>query len=241
MQHALAVRVEYGDSAGVFDEPWPALPPWWDRHQFPDSDGRPVADNDPQLDAIVMLRLGLRDHFADRDDVYVAADLLWYVNRDDSRINVAPDTMVIFGRPPHSRRSYKQWEEGGIGPSVVFEVISHRSTAREMTKKLQFYDEHDVAEYYVYDPEAGTLQGWQRLADGLRLVDIWPVDGHVSPRLGICMSLDGIALALVDETSGRRFPTAAEVSIWRTPLFVAVSPCQSVPTNGLPQGFGSAS
>ena len=32
--------------------------------------------------------------------------------------------MVVFGRPKGYRGSYRQWEEGGIAPQVVFEILS---------------------------------------------------------------------------------------------------------------------
>jgi len=52
-----------------------------------------------------------------------------------------------------------------------------------MQLKFQFYEKHGVEEYYVYDPESGSLEGWLR--QGGRLVAIDDMSGHVSPRLGI--------------------------------------------------------
>ena len=52
----------------------------------------------------------------------------------------APDAMVVFGRPKGYRGSYRQWEEAGIGPQVVFEVLSPGNRPSKMIKKFQFYD-----------------------------------------------------------------------------------------------------
>ena len=55
-----------------------------------------------------------------------------------------PDVMVAFGRPRGDRGSYKQWEEGGVAPHVVFEVMSPGNRAGKMAKKFLFYERHGV-------------------------------------------------------------------------------------------------
>ncbi|MDB9314476.1 hypothetical protein PN462_15290, partial [Spirulina sp. CS-785/01] len=45
---------------------------------YPDSDGKPLADNTIQLRLIFKIKGGLDALFKDREDVFVAADLLWY-------------------------------------------------------------------------------------------------------------------------------------------------------------------
>jgi hypothetical protein len=52
-----------------------------------------------------------------------------------------------------------------------------------MVEKFDFYDQHGVEEYYVYDPDDGSLEGWLRGASGL--VAISDMRGFISPRLGI--------------------------------------------------------
>lgn len=191
---------------GPFLERWPELPPWWDRHVFPDSDGRPMADNDEQWRVMVMLRLGLSGHFGERDDLYVGSDLLWYVDPEDSRVNVAPDILVCFGRPPGRRRSWKQWEEGGVGPAVVVEVLSHSNSAREMRRKWDFFNRNGVLEYVIHDPEDGFLEIWHRPVRDGRLVVVTEPDGWTSPLLGVRFDLDGMELVATSVETGRRFP-----------------------------------
>lgn len=55
--------------------------------------------------------------------------------------------MVAFGRPKGPRPSYKQWEEGGIPPQVVFKIRSLANIIKEMADKLAFYDLYGVDEY----------------------------------------------------------------------------------------------
>ena len=150
---------------------------------YPDSDGKPMADNTKQFNWIVKIKEGLEVLFADRADVFVAGDLLWYPFEGDNRTRTAPDALVAFGRPKGDRGSYRQWEEDGIAPQAVFEVLSPGNTKREMEEKRAAYERYGVEEYYEYDPDRNILRGWVRSGD--RLAPIENMRGWVSPRLGI--------------------------------------------------------
>ena len=66
---------------------------------------------------------------------------------------------------------------------MVFEVFSPGNRPGEMDEKFKFYERYGVEEYYVYDPDDGSLRGWLRV--GAHLVEIPRMAGFVSPRLGI--------------------------------------------------------
>jgi Uma2 family endonuclease len=150
---------------------------------YPDSDGQPMSDNTLQFKWIVTIEGGLEAIYRDDPDVFVAGDLLWYPVEGDPTIRTAPDAMVVFGRPKGDRGSYKQWEEAGIAPQVVFEVLSPGNRPKDLVRKFQFFDQFGVEEYYLYDPDRGHLDGWRRRAG--ELVEIPEMTGFVSPRLGI--------------------------------------------------------
>ncbi len=185
--------------------PLPTLPP---EVIYPDSDGKPMADNTRQFDYIVMIEGGLAAMFADRPDVFVAGDLLWYPVEGDPAICAAPDAMVVFGRPPGYRGSYIQHREAGIAPQVVFEVLSPRNRRWEMNGKRKFYEQYGVQEYYEYDPDRGVLKGWHRPAGVFRR--ILPMEDWISPLLGIRFGLEGNDLVLY-RPDGRRFETFVEL------------------------------
>ena len=175
---------------------------------YPDSDGKPMADNTLQFTYIVTIQGGVAALFADRPDVFVAGDLLWYPVEGNNKIRAAPDTMVVFGRPPGHRGSYLQWREDHLPPQVVFEVLSPGNTSAEMKRKRQFYERYGVEEYYEYDPDRGELRGWLRQND--QLAPIAGMDGWISPRLGIRFTLEGTDLVLY-RPDGRRFETFLEL------------------------------
>ncbi len=173
---------------------------------YPESDGKPMADNTVQWEWMVLIVEELREQFAGQE-VFVAGDLLWYPVEGQPRISAAPDAMVVFGRPAGDRRSYLQWMEGGLGPQVVFEVLSHSNTEDELDAKLQFYDVHGVEEYYVIDPYDQLVYRYVRRAR--RLGAIRKVLGFISPRLGIRFEkIDGELR--IFSRSGRQFQTRSE-------------------------------
>lgn len=157
---------------------------------YPDSDGLPIADNTAQWDWIVLLAINFQEMFAGRN-VFVGSDLLWYPTEGNPKIRRAPDVMIALGRPGGDRRSYRQWREENIAPLVVFEVRSHKNSNREKEAKRAWYEQYQVEEYYVVDPNDRTSRNdptagfvaYRREDD--RLVPIPVADRFVSPRLGV--------------------------------------------------------
>jgi Uma2 family endonuclease len=167
-----------------------------------------MADNTVQFRWIVTIQGGLEARFREEPQVFVAGDLFWYPVEGHSEIRMAPDVLVAFGRPKGDRSSYLQWEEDGIAPQVVFEILSPGNTIALMTRKFRFYERYGVEEYYLYDPHSGELSGWQR--QGVALEEIVPMAGWVSPRLGIRFELDSGVLQLY-HPDGERFATYVEL------------------------------
>jgi Uma2 family endonuclease len=155
---------------------------------YPDSDGKPMADNTLQFRWILVIEQNIDWLFATDPNVFVAGDLLWYPVEGNNTLTAAPDTMVVFGRPKGYRGSYQQWKEANLPPQVVFEVLSPSNTRREMSRKLLFYNTYGVEEYYLYDPYTPQVSGWCRSEEGL-LDEIESMQGWVSPRLGVRFEL----------------------------------------------------
>lgn len=171
---------------------------------YPESDGKPMADNTLQWDWMVKIVGELRELY-DGQQVFVAGDLLWYPT-EGSLDCAVPDALVAFGRPPGYRGSYKQWEEGGVTPQVVFEVLSPSNTQDEMRRKLRWYERHGVEEYYVINPYSNRVSCWVR--DEIGLAGGAPLAEYVSPRLGIRFVENGVLK--VYHADGREFRTREE-------------------------------
>jgi len=115
----------------------PSRPP---EIEYPASDGQPMAENTLQFQWIVTIKEGLEALFRHDRNVFVAGDLFWYPEEGKPKVRTAPDAMLAFGRPQGHRGSYKQWEEAGIAPQVVFEVLSPSNRPAETIRKFRFYE-----------------------------------------------------------------------------------------------------
>ena len=176
---------------------------------YPESDGQPMADNTQQFRWIVTIKENLEILFSEDPTVFVAGDLLWYPVEGNNRLCQAPDVMVAVGRPKGDRGSYQQWREDNIAPQVVFEILSPSNTVGEMTRKLLFYQQYGVEEYYQYDPERNELVGSQRSDQTLTAIP--DLQGWVSPRLGVRFELTSDTLNLYGP-NGDRFLTSVELA-----------------------------
>lgn len=177
--------------------------------EYPEDDGEPLSDNTLQFRWIMTIQGGLDALFAQNPLVFVAGNLLWYPIEGDNKTRRAPDAMVVFGRPKGERGSYRQWEEEGIGPQVVFEVNSPGNRADEIVRKFRFYERFGVEEYYFYGPDKRVLAGYLR--QGAVLEEIEQMAGWVSPRLGIRFDLSSGDLQII-RPDGRSFATYLEMA-----------------------------
>ena len=176
---------------------------------YPDRDGQPMADNTEQFEWIVLLKENLECLFAKDPQVFVGGDLLWYPVEGHPEIRVAPDVMVVLGRPKGKRGSYRQWQENQQPPDVVFEILSPGNTLKEMAKKLKFYEHYGVTEYYVYNPESNELTGLERREGELSVIE--EVQDWVSPKLGIRFQLGADTLK-VYYPDGRPFLSTVQLA-----------------------------
>lgn len=172
---------------------------------YPESDGKPMAENTLQYQWIVTIKEGLDVLLP---DAFVAADLFWYPVEGNPKIVQAPDVLVALGRPKGHRGSYRQWEEGNLAPQVVFEILSPGNRHLEMVRKERFYERYGVEEYYVYDPETNELAGWVK--KGAKLEAIEDIRGWISPPLGIRFEPTPETLEIY-RPDGRKFLTYAEL------------------------------
>lgn len=129
----------------------------------------------------------------------------------NNKIRTAPDALVAFGRPKGDRGSYQQWKENNIAPQVVFEVLSPGNRRSERARKLLFYDRYGVDEYYIYDPDELTLEGWLRSTAGLE--EILKMEGWISPQLKIRFEMEPDELRIF-HPNGSPFETFQQIQGW---------------------------
>ena len=198
---------------------------------YPCSDGKPMAENMWQADAIMHATGDLREALP---TALVAADILMYPEEGNNKNPIAPDVLVALGLGTRKRSSYFVWKEGKP-PDWVLEVASPSTQADDLGVKRCRYAEIGVPEYWMFDPRSpqrgargapshgessvyppGTprLQGlkladgeyiplpWQ-LADGARMIH--------SEVLGLDVRVDGELLRFRDAATGRDVPHRSDV------------------------------
>ena len=176
---------------------------------YPSSDGKPMAENMWQGDAIVGVTVDLRSA---RPNALVAADILMYPEEGNNRKSIAPDVLVAFGIGTHKRMSYFVWAEGKP-PDWVLEVASPSTNRRDLNYKRDFYAAMGVPEYWLFDAKGDVFpRGTPRL-QGLKLVDgeYRPLEPRLvggermihSEALGLDVRVDGELLRFRDTASGK--------------------------------------
>ncbi len=188
---------------------------------YPSSDGKPVAETDVHINALLYARGGLHHHFRHRPDVYVAGDLLIYYEEGNPKARVAPDIFVVLGVANHVRSSYFLWEERK-GPDFVLEITSAGTRREDQGKKRRLYRRLGVREYWQYDPMGEWLQPPLRCLElvageyeelpGSDLAD----EAMTSRVLGLELRVTEDGLRFHDPVTGQNIHTLAETdAAWR--------------------------
>jgi Uma2 family endonuclease len=132
--------------------------------ELPCSDDTPVDNEDQNLLPNVLLFL-LSTIWADRLDWYFGADMaIYHTTGANPRVPVVSDGFLSLGverkKGGKSRRSYVVWEEQGIVPVLMLEMVSH-TPGGEYDDKQQIYARLGVLYYVIYNPEFWRRDGHQ--------------------------------------------------------------------------------
>ena len=189
---------------------WPAAPPRAVAVEYPDSDGKPMAESDLHREVMVDAIQPLKARYAHRDDVYVGGNLMMYYVEGNAKVHVSPDVFVALGpsrEPP--RDVWKTWEEGKFA-DFVLEVASKTTHGKDEVKKRLLYQRLGVAEYWQHDPTGryiDPLKGHRLNGRGVyeRLPLATTPEGMPfgeSELLGLHLCLDAGRLRLFDPATG---------------------------------------
>jgi Uma2 family endonuclease len=135
----------------LFTPPTSAAPRRQRIVDYPDGDGKPIAETGFHVDQLLHTLVTLEYWFRETENVYVSGNLLFYYKEGDPRSRIAPDIFVVWGVSKQMRRNYKLWKEQQA-PQVVFEITSSETQKEDLGKKYGLYARLGVAEYYLFDP-----------------------------------------------------------------------------------------
>ena len=185
---------------------------------YPCSDGKPMADNMWQADAIMHATGDLREALP---TALVAADILMYPEEGNKDNKIAPDVLVALGLGTRNRSSYFVWVEGKP-PDWVLEVASPGTQKKDRDHKRCRYAEIGVPEYWMFDPKGDVYPPGTPRLQGLKLVDgdeYVPLPSRLadggrmirSETLGLDVRVDGELLRFRNAATGRDVPHRPEL------------------------------
>lgn len=184
---------------------------------YPESDGAPMGESEWHVFLMLRLLHVLKERFKDLPDVHVGGNLFIYFKEGDPTEVVCPDLFVAFGAKPGLRHTWKTWEEGGLFPQVIIELVSEDSKRRDLGPKRGLYEVMGILDYFVFDPTGEILEtalrGWTR--QGGALTPIPPEPGVDRTRLrssalGVFLQEEGESLRLIDAETGAPLPFPEE-------------------------------
>ena len=184
---------------------------------YPESDGKPMAESPLHRRATNDATNPLEDYYRERGDVYVGSNMFMYYVEGDLRRSVVPDVWVAFGVPKLPERlSWLIWLEGK-GPDFVMEITSKSTRREDEVRKKQLYEELGVREYWQFDPTGDyldpMLKGRELGSNGrYRDLVLQERDGvlrHAS-LLGLELCLEGGRLFYFDPIRNVRLLTSAD-------------------------------
>ena len=130
--------------------------------ELPCSDDTPVDNEDQNLLPNLLLFI-LASLWPERMDWYFGVDMaIYHTTGVSPKVPVVPDAFLSIGverRKARSnddgqtegRLSYALWEESGIAPMMVLEMVS-KTPGDEYDQKLEIYQRLGVLYYVVYNP-----------------------------------------------------------------------------------------
>ncbi len=132
-----------------------------------DSDEPPL-ESSLHLQQLLCLLASLNWHWRDRQDYFAAGNLTIYFSPEQVKTQDfrGPDFFVVLGTEDRPRKSWTVWEEGGLYPHVIVELLSGSTASNDRGVKKEIYQNtFRTPDYFWFDPESLEFCGFH-LLDG---------------------------------------------------------------------------
>lgn len=204
---------------------WPARR--LERSEYPDSDGKPMADSGINAHRMKRSHSSLRRALKRRElQAYVENDIFVYPVEGNSKIRNAPDLFAAPGCAPFPpRRVFLCWEEPGpvafAGEFLSITATEHLDSPR-IAERVEFYrDRLATAELFLYEPlgeefDSGFLFRFLRLdpaAGDYRETAPGARGWYHAGTLGLDLRPVDWGIEFRDPTTGELFPPVDDLDI----------------------------
>ena len=135
----------------------------------------------------------LRRHFDETGFVaWVSGNSFVYFPGEHGRVeSVGPDMYVVNGGIPQEQEKWVSWEEGDRLPTLIVELVSPRTEARDRGHKFRLYrDVFRCPDYYLFNTRTKRLEAF-RLEAGTYVSLLPDADGAYA-----CASLPGLRVGV---------------------------------------------
>jgi len=127
-------------------------------------DGEPLESNRHRIAMNVLIR-SLQQAWADRQDFYTGGNMFIYYSSEQARNRDfrGPDFFAVLDVDgTRERQGWVVWEENGLYPDVIVELLSDSTAEVDKGTKKNIYERvFKTPDYFVFDPfEPNSLQGW---------------------------------------------------------------------------------
>ena len=147
------------EASEAFEDPdFPPCPP-----PLLESDEPPL-ESSLHLQQLILLLQCLEWLWKDRDDYFAAGNLTVYYSRRQKKSEFfrGPDFFVVRGTEKRPRASWTVWEEGGIYPHVIIELLSDSTEKNDRSEKKEIYQNiFRTHEYFWFHPTTLEFRGFQ--------------------------------------------------------------------------------
>ena len=188
--------------------------------EYPESDGKPMAESTIHLRTAIDVITPLRNRYRWRLDAFVGASLMMYYEEGNPSRSVSPDVFVTLEVPSEPPRpTWKVWEEGKLA-DFVLEVTSKMTRGKDEGPKKRLYQRLGVSEYWQFDPTGDylnpKLKGQRLGSDGqyaqIALEEFQEGLRGKSAVLGLELRLEDDRLRFFDPDASDYLLTSAEQS-----------------------------
>jgi Uma2 family endonuclease len=190
--------------------------------ELPSEDGLPLESNWHRIQ-INQLIESVRQLWRGQTDFFAGGNMFLYYSMQQvrNRDYKGPDFFVVKNVDGKGRPVWIVWEENSRFPNVIVELLSRTTAAADLGSKKDLYEQtFKTPEYFCYDPETRTLQGW-RLGHHLTYESLKPTEsGRIwSEQLGAWLGLwegeyqgEQAAWVRLFGVDGQLVPTGAEAA-----------------------------
>ncbi|MGL5033852.1 MAG: Uma2 family endonuclease, partial [Microcystaceae cyanobacterium] len=118
-----------------------------------------------QIDLLIRL---LESYWSARQDFYVSGNvtIFYSPNQLKSEDFRGPDFFVVLNCDRRNRKSWTVWQENGLYPNLIIELLSSSTAKVDRGLKKEIYQNtFRTPDYFWFDPESLEFQGFH-LIDG---------------------------------------------------------------------------